>query len=285
MLDPVLLETFLAVADTQSFTRAAERLGLSQPTVSQHVRRLEAAVSRTLVARDTRGVALTDNGDAMAGFARTILAAHRTADAYFSGVAARGRLRFGAADDLAQTQLPRILRDFRRLHPQVDLELTVAQSGQLLRRLHAGHLDLVFIKQTAGESAEGTRVATDQMVWMAQDGIAVEPDQPVPLIVYQAPSLSRQMAINALEAAGRTWRITCNTRDVNGVLAAARAGIGVAVFPHSLIPPDLVKVSVRLALPELPAVDYVLIANPSAAAEATEALTSAILTRGVTRAI
>lgn len=150
MLDPVLLQTFLAVAETGSFTQAGTRLGISQPTVSQHVRRLETAVARTLVARDTRGVALTDNGDAMAGFARTILAAHATADAYFSGAATRGRLRFGAADDLAITQLPRILRDFRRLHPQVNLELTVNQSAPLLRRVHAGQLDLVFIKQTAG---------------------------------------------------------------------------------------------------------------------------------------
>ncbi len=86
----------------------------------------------------------------MAGFARSILAAHATADAYFSGAATRGRLRFGAADDLAITQLPRILRDFRRLHPQVNLELTVNQSAPLLRRVHAGQLDLVFIKQTAG---------------------------------------------------------------------------------------------------------------------------------------
>jgi DNA-binding transcriptional LysR family regulator len=242
-------------------------------------------VSRTLVARDTRGVTLTDNGDAMAGFARTILAAHATADAYFSGSATRGRLRFGAADDLAITQLPRILRDFRRLHPQVNLELTVNQSSPLLRRVHAGQLDLVFIKQTAGESAEGTRVATDQMVWMAQDGIAVERDEPVPLIAYQAPSISRQMAIDALEAAGRTWRITCNTRDVNGVLAAVRAGIGVAVFPHSLIPADLVKVSQRLGLPDLPAVDYVLIANPTVQREPIDALTNAILSRGVVRAV
>ncbi len=105
MLDPVLLRTFLAVAETRSFTAAGVRLGISQPTVSQHVRRLEGAVARTLVARDTRGVSLTDNGDAMAGFARTILAAHATADAYFSGAATRGRLRFGAADDLAITQL------------------------------------------------------------------------------------------------------------------------------------------------------------------------------------
>jgi DNA-binding transcriptional LysR family regulator len=221
----------------------------------------------------------------MAGLARTILAAHATADAYFSGSAARGRLRFGAADDLAITQLPRILRDFRKLHPQVDLELTVNQSAPLLRRVHAGQLDLVFIKQTAGASAEGTRVASDQMVWMAQDGITVERDEPVPLIVYQAPSISRQMAIDALEAAGRTWRITCNTRDVNGVLAAVRAGIGVAVFPHSLIPADLVKVSQRLGLPDLPAVDYVLIANATVQREPIEALTNAILSRGVVRAV
>jgi DNA-binding transcriptional LysR family regulator len=284
VLDPVLLQTFLAVAETRSFTQAAVRLGISQPTVSQHVRRLETAVARTLVARDTRGVSLTDNGDAMAGFARTILAAHATADSYFSGSATRGRLRFGASDDLAITQLPSILRDFRRLHPQINLELTVNQSGPLVRRLRSGGLDLVFVRQTAGESAEGERVATDQMVWMAQDGIAVERHEPVPLIAYPAPSLSRQMAIDALESAGRTWRITCNTRDVNGVLAAVRAGIGVAVFPHSLIPSDLVKVSQRLGLPDLPEVDYVLLGNPRGAIEPARALMNAIVSRGVIRA-
>ena len=72
MYDPTLLATFLVVAETRSFTRAAQRLGISQPTVSQQVGRLEKAAGRTLVARDTRDVRLTDNGDAMAGFARTI---------------------------------------------------------------------------------------------------------------------------------------------------------------------------------------------------------------------
>ena len=157
VFDPVLLQTFLAVADTRSFTRAAGRLGISQPTVSQHIRRLEQAAKRQLVARDTREVRLTDNGDAMAGFARTILAAHAEADSYFSGSAMRGRLRFGAADDLAITTLPRILRHFRQQNPQVNLELTVDQSGPLHRRLKAGQLDLIFIKQNPG-TTEGTVV-------------------------------------------------------------------------------------------------------------------------------
>jgi len=278
MFDPVLLRTFLAVAETGSFTRAAQRLQLSQPTVSQHVRRLETAAGRILIDRDTRQVRLTDNGDAMAGFARSILAAHASAESYFSGKAMRGRLRFGAADDFTMTQLPRILRDFRALHPQLNLELTVGQSGALQRRLKSGQLDLIFVKQTPGAS-EGTKVSTDQMVWMGLDGIQLATDEPVPLVSYQDPSMSRQMAIDALESAGRTWRITCNTREVNGVLSAVRAGLGVAVFPRTLIPGDLVKVSNRLGLPEIGDVDFTLVANPHSAAEPVDALSSAIMGR------
>jgi DNA-binding transcriptional LysR family regulator len=92
VFDPTLLRTFLAVADTRSFTNAAKRLGISQPTVSQQVRKLEQAAGRQLIARDTRDVRLTDNGDAMAGFARSILAAHAEASSYFSGSAMKGRL-------------------------------------------------------------------------------------------------------------------------------------------------------------------------------------------------
>ena len=284
MFDPILLKTLLVVAETHSFTRAAQQLGLSQPTVSQQMSKLEKAAGRSLIVRDTREVRLTDNGDAMAGFARTILAAHAAAESYFSGSAMKGRLRFGAADDLAITQLPRILRHFRQLYPQINLELTVNQSGPLRRRLEAGHLDLIFIKQSAGDETESTRVARDSMVWVGQEKMTIEEGAPVPLIAYQGPSLSRQMAIEALEAAGRTWRITCNTRDVNGVLAAVRAGMGVAVFPQALIPADLVKVSNRFALPELGDVDYVLMANPAAAQDSVEALKSAIVSRGVSRA-
>src|SRR5215468_12163470 len=132
--DPHLLRTFLAVAQSLSFTQAAAALGIRQPTVSQHVRKLEEAVGRSLFIRDTRSVALTADGEAMAGFARTILAAHEQAAGYFSGSGLSGRLRFGVADDLALTPLPRILRDFRRLYPRIDLELTVAPSVGLERR-------------------------------------------------------------------------------------------------------------------------------------------------------
>jgi len=283
MFDPVLLKTFLAVAETRSFTGAGVQLGLSQPTVSQHVRKLEDVAGRVLVSRDTRDVRLTDNGDAMAGFARTILAANEVATSYFSGSAMRGRLRFGAGDDLAITQLPRILRHFRQLYPQINLELTVSQTGPLVRRLRGGQLDLIFIKEAPDESPDGVRVNRDTMVWVGHEKTIIESEQPVPVVAYQAPSFSRQVGIDALEAAGRTWRITCNSREVSGLLAAVRAGLGVAVFPHSLIPEDLVKVTNRFGLPVLGEVDFTLLRNPSAPVEATDALISAILGRGLSR--
>ena len=278
MFDPALLRTFVAVAETLSFTRAGELLQLSQPTVSQQVRKLELAAGRQLVARDTRAVALTDNGDAMLGFARSILAAHDEAAAYFTGSAMRGRLRFGSADDLALTQLPQILRDFRGLYPQINLELTVSQSGALARRLKAGQLDLVYIKQEP-DQPDGRVVRRERLVWVAHKSLQLDPEQPVPLIVYQAPSLSRSAAIQALEDAGRTWRITCNVREINGVLAALRAGIGVAVFPQILIPSDLVRVTGTFGLPLLGDVDFALLDNPRAAREPVDALVAAIVAR------
>jgi DNA-binding transcriptional LysR family regulator len=278
LFDPVLLKTFVAVADTLSFTNAGALLGLSQPTVSQHIRKLETAANRILVVRDTREVRLTDNGDAMLGFARSILAAHDQASSYFTGSAMRGRLRFGSADDLALTQLPQILRDFRQLYPQINLELTVNQSGALARRLQSGQLDLVFIKQEPGTGL-GRLVRRDRMVWVGHRTLSLEPGQHVPLIAYQAPSLSRTVAISALESAGRTWRITCNVREINGVLAAARAGIGIAAFPQSLIPPDLSELSPALELPTLGDVDFSLLDNPSSAREPIDALISAIVGR------
>ncbi len=274
--DPVLLRTFLAVANGLSFTRAAHELGISQPTVSQHVRRLEDAAGRQLLHRDTRSVSLTDNGEAMAGFARTILAANDEAVAYFTGSAMRGRLRFGAADELALSELPSILREFRQLYPRINLELTVTQSGTLLRRLTANHLDLVFINQPA-DSDRGRLVRRDRLVWVGLERTEIDPHQPVPVITYQAPSLSRSAAINSLENAQRTWRITCNTREINGVLAAARAGLGICVLAQSRVPGDLRILSGRLDLPELPDVEMALVSNPRAPGAPVEALTKAIL--------
>jgi DNA-binding transcriptional LysR family regulator len=276
--NPEHLRSFLAVSESLSFTRAAATLGIRQPTVSQHIRKLEEEVGRPLLVRDTRTVALTADGEAMARFARTIIAANEAAVGHFTGSELSGRLRFGVTDDLALTPVPKILREFRRLYPQIVLELTVSQSLTLQRRVESGHLDAAFVKYAPGEG-HGRLVQRDPLVWAAVEDARLDRNRPLPLIVYHAPSMSRSRGVQALEQAGIPYRISCTVRGVNGVLAAARAGLGVAIFARSLVPADLVELPADAGLPELGETDLVLLTNPHSAGDAVEALTSAILSR------
>lgn len=274
------LRTFLAVAQTLSFTQAARRLGLRQSTVSQQVRRLEAAAGRQLFARDTHGVELTEDGEAMLGFARTILEANERAAGWFAGTRLRGRLRFGASEDFVLTRLPEILEGFRSDHPDVDLELTVDLSGTLHQQLEAGRFDLVLVKRNPDEP-HGRLVWRDRLVWIGSERLRLDAHRPLPLVVFPPPAVTRARALEVLERDGRAWRVTCTSGSLNGLVAAARAGLGVMAHTQGMIPPGLARIPARAGLPELGGIDVVLMHGPGAAARGpAEALASAILASG-----
>ena len=260
--DPVLLTSFLAVARAGGFTEAGRRLGLGQSTVSQHIRRLEAAVGRRLFRRDTHRVALTPDGEAMVGFAAAILDANDRARRHFAGSELRGRVRFGAPDDVVLNRLPQLLRDFRLRHQAVDLELTVALSSELHQKLEAGELDLILAKQQAG--AEGAvPLARERQVWIGSDDMEIDPARPVPLILYPAPSVTRTMAIRALDAAGLAWREACTCSGLIGLHAATLAGLGVMVQSEAIVRPGL-RVLRSPILPALGEIDLVLVGATTA---------------------
>src|SRR3954465_9625353 len=105
VLDPILLQSFLAGAQARSFRVAGRRLGLRQSTISQHIRKLEEEAGRRLFVRDTHSVVPTADGEAMEGFARSILDANERAGRYFAGSQLRGRVRFGASEDFVTSRL------------------------------------------------------------------------------------------------------------------------------------------------------------------------------------
>ncbi len=278
--EPELLATFLAVEQTGSFTQAASRLGIRQPTVSQHIRRLEERTGRLLVQRDTHSVALTSDGEAMAGFARTILSAHHQAAAYFSGSKPRGRLRIGMSDDLALTRLPTILRDFRRDNPLVDFDLVVDQSGLLHQRLESDRLDVFIGKRPLGEE-RGQLVKRERLVWVGTPNTKIDLKKPVPLVVYPAPSVSRTEMHRALTRTQLPYRSSCVCHGVNGLIAAVAAGIGISALASSLVPAQLTALGAAHKLPELGSIDLVLLTNPRTEHRpAVRALTSTVLASG-----
>src|ERR1700677_4749009 len=229
MYDPQLLATFLAVEQTGSFTRAAVLLGIQQPTVSQHIRRLEQQTGRTLVLRDTHSVSLT---------------ADEQAAAFFGGPRPRGRLRIGIADDLALTRLPQNLRDFRRDYPLVDFDLTVDQSGLLHQQLEGDKLDVFMGKRPSGEG-RGQLIKRDRLVWVGTPSTKIDFTRPLPLVVYPTPSLSRTEMRRALNRARLPFRSVCVCRGVNGLIAAVAAGLGISALAASLVPAQLVRLGPR----------------------------------------
>jgi DNA-binding transcriptional LysR family regulator len=278
--DPQLLTTLLAIEQTGSFTRAATRLGIQQPTVSQHIRRLEQQVGRTLVLRDTHSVSLTPDGEAMIGFARNIMAACEEASAYFSGPRPRGRLRIGISDDLALTRLPQILRDFRRDYPLVDFDLTVDQSGVLNQRLEDNKLDVFVGKRPSGEH-RGQLVKRDRLVWVGTPTTRLDLTRPLPLVVYPAPSLSRTEMRRALNRSRLLFRSVCVCRGVEGLIAAVAAGVGISALASTLVPAQLTTLGPGHRLPELGTIDLVLLTNPRTEQRpSVRALISTVLASG-----
>ncbi|EJL52411.1 transcriptional regulator [Rhizobium sp. CF122] len=275
MLDLTQLRSFVAVEQMGSFTLAAERLGLGQSTVSQHIQRLESAVGRRLLARDTHKVQLTTDGEALLSHARAMLAIEAQVQSQFRGQRLRGNLRLGVSEDFVTSQLPAVLEDFVRSHPSVDLELTVALSGTLYEMQDNGEIDLVLAKRRLGD-ARGRLVYREPLVWLARDPEHVLSGGLLPLIAFPPPSVTRSIALEALGRSQVAWRIVCTCGSLSGLTAAARAGMGVLVQPRSMAPSGLKEIG-KGRLPVLEDVEFVLVPRKGADQALVSALSDDIL--------
>jgi DNA-binding transcriptional LysR family regulator len=145
-MHPRLLKTFLAVASARNMTRAADEVHLSQSSVSDQIQSLEAELGVDLFTRSKLGLDLTPAGETLRVYAEDILAQLHDARAAVKAAAgqAAAALSIGALETIAATKLPSLLATFRGDHPGIDLRLTVAGSGELMRKLEAGDLDVAF---------------------------------------------------------------------------------------------------------------------------------------------
>jgi DNA-binding transcriptional LysR family regulator len=264
-----LLQTFVAVAEAGSFTGAGRMLGLQQSTVSQHIRRLEEQTGRKYVDRNTHSVVLTPEGEILLDHARSIIGRYDQLHQHLSAEPLRGRLRFGASEDFVLSALPNVLAAFARRHPDLDIELRAGLSEDLRADFDAGRLDLAFVKRRDGDT-RGKIAWKEPIEWMAHPEFRVDPDKPLPLILYPPPSITRIGVLETLEKSRRRWRVVFTSANVSGLSAAARAGIG--LLPHSvrLMPPGLTVVPAHEGLPELPDIQFAVLApdHPGAAIEA-----------------
>jgi DNA-binding transcriptional LysR family regulator len=272
MLDFELLRAFVAVADYGGFHRAAEQLHLTQSTISQQIKRLEAETRRPLFRRTTRSVALTDEGEMLLGDARRLLQLEEAARHRLTAPRLSGTVRLGVVEEVAGGSLPPALGRFAALHPRVKLEVQIGVSAELIEQLNAGRLDVVFAKRPLGTS-KGRLVWREPLVWAAAETFDLLAGASLPLALYRERSVSRDAALLALRDAELGWEIVYTSPSLTGVRAAAVAGLAVTPLPLGAVTAGLRVLGAAEGLPPLPDLEFAIYekARPDKAAAALSA--------------
>ncbi len=261
MFSPQQLLSFVAVCETGSFTRAAERVFLSQSTVSQQVRRLEEALGKPLLERTSHQVQLTEEGDRLLGYARRIIALNGEAHDALSDQWRDGVVRLGVPEDFAAATTS-LLAEFSRSHPHLRLDVTSGLSNELRRAWQQEELDIILIKQTKGEKPNAAR--PEPMLWLDSAGFPAFERSPVPLVLFPLNGMYREALCQALESLGFSWRISYSSASLAALAAASAAGLGVTLLPASCRLPEHRILGPESRLPVIDDIELALFYRPDA---------------------
>ncbi|OYX85650.1 MAG: hypothetical protein B7Y75_03710 [Azorhizobium sp. 35-67-5] len=265
-LDLDLLRSFAAVAELGSISAAGQRVGRTQSAISLQMDRLADALGFAPLERKGRGVVLTARGAAFLDDTRRLLDLNdRILAQHVHGSYAQP-LRLGFLQDFGEAAMQRVLARLGTLFPQAPLTVRVCSTASMVEKIHGGELDLALGLRMETDLPTAI-VGREPMQWIAARSLRLVPDEPVPLLLFEAPCVFRAAAISSLTASGRPFRVALTSPSLPGLLAAVGAGLGVTVRSARALRPDLVRIS-DPALPALPDVEFALYGRSDAASPA-----------------
>ncbi|MEV0253836.1 LysR substrate-binding domain-containing protein [Streptomyces sp. NPDC050732] len=238
------LHYFVSVAETRHFTRAAEAVHVSQPSLSQQIRALEKELGAELFSRARGNITLTDAGEALLPLARRILADADTARIEVQELAQlrRGRIRLGATPSVCTGLLPDVLRAFHDRHPGIQLLIEEGGSHDLVRELARGALDLALVvlplpspspALTTVELLREDLVVVSSPDWRGLGGsVRIADLQGERLVMFRHGYDLRELTVTACRAEGFEPEFAVEGGEMDAVLGFVRAGLGVAVVPR-----------------------------------------------------
>ncbi|CAG9173191.1 LysR substrate-binding domain-containing protein [Cupriavidus pampae] len=239
------LQQFVVLAETGNFHRAAERLHMAQPPLSISIRKLEAELGTPLFVRTTRGVRLTQAGEAALNDARRALfhADQARAAAVSAAHGERGALRIGFVGSATYALLPKLIPAFRDTHPGIELILHESTSASILDRIERGQLDAGLVRFPILSSGPFSLLPLESDTFVAavpadsafaqQTGIALKTLANEPFIMHPSADVPNLQAVAMLmcQQAGFVPRIAQEAVQVQTIVSLVESGLGVALVP------------------------------------------------------
>ena len=258
-LDVEAVQAFVLTADLRSFTRAAEAMDTTQSTVSLKIKRLEQGLGRRLLERTPRLVRLSADGSAFLGPARSLVAAHHGAVGSFA--TKQRRLVVGISHHIVGAELPLLLKRMNSADPGLVLEMRVMTSREVLDEFECGAIDAAIVLSHDNRRRDGETILEEAFGWMAAPDFEHRPGEPLRLATQAEPCSVRNMAIDALTAAGIVWTEVFVGGGVATTGAAVSAGLAAAALGRRVAPPGAIDVGAKFGLPPLPSREVVLHSN------------------------
>ncbi|BBB26552.1 LysR substrate-binding domain-containing protein [Amphritea japonica] len=256
-----LLRTFMVVAETLNLTVAANRLNKAPSTISMQLNRLEELVANPLMERGQHGVRLTATGMQLKHHAQQLLNLHDQIVGAFQNIDIAGKVRLGTHDQYASRTLTPLLQAFILSYPEAQLEVHCDhRPNYLTDMLKKGKIDIALVEMPV-TSEGGLRLRRDELVWVRAKDHSVHQQAVLPLAVFDEGCYHRNYALEALELSARPYRIAFTSQSRAGVLAAVRAGIGVAIIPLHTLEEDLITIDKEL--PSLAETEVTLFTAPN----------------------
>jgi len=276
LLDADQLKTLVAIADTGSFTRAANDVHKTQAAVSMQMRRLEETAGRRLFEKNGRHNRLTPDGEHLLDYARRIIHLNNEAMILLNEPELAGFVRIGTPDDYAERFLPPIFAGFSRTHPLVEVEVTCEESASLLKKISDGKIDLA-IATHKDCSSHGDVIRRERLCWVTSPRHKVEEKDTVPLALGGASCSWREDAIQALDQIKRPHRILYSSPSAAALTAAVQSGLAISVLPESAVRPGMRRLGKDDGFPDLPHCDIALLRAPGNPSSSVKALADHIV--------
>ncbi|WP_233154973.1 LysR family transcriptional regulator [Candidimonas nitroreducens] len=230
LFDLRLLRAFVAIVDAGSFTAAADRLHMTQSTISQQIARLEESVGHQLVDRGARPILATASGERLLGYARRILMLESEAHVALGDPAGASSVRIGLPEDIFSGCVAAIFKAFAATDSSIRLDITTGLSRALAEQYRGGEFDIVVVKEPAA-SADCFASFPEPMAWFESSGAVQAWCDPIPLVAFPPEGLYREAMFDRIERERRRWYIAFSGSSLQSVLVGVEAGLGLSLLP------------------------------------------------------